>query len=185
MVQTGVLGAGDARRSAVPRRGVDRQRLLGAARRRWALHRGAAARPGARRRPPHPTQDRPRCDSEPRGRHGVGAQPQQGTHLRQLAYPGRPGLAGAPRLPGAARLLPRHLRPQQSGARPLRRRARRPQLGAHQLRQGLGTQVLPPGGDGLSLLARGAARALQVIKATTSTTLFPATEHPSRHVGLL
>lgn len=90
----------------------------------------------------------------------MGVQPVRLSAVRQLSDAGRAALALSGRVQTAAGPLPAHLQlgacraaqAAQQHARP-DGRAGEPALGAHQLRQGLGAQVLAPGGHRVPLLA--------------------------------
>lgn len=106
-----------------------------------------------------------RANAQPGGGWCMGVQPVGQSDLRELAHLGRSGIEDAAGVPGTAGFLSQHLRPRQDPASIRRRRgcrrlcrfrSRRHQLRPHQLRQGLGTQVLAAGGHFLSVLARGA-----------------------------
>lgn len=116
-----------------------------------------------------------RINAQPRSGRCMGVQSVGEPDLRELAHPGRPGIENAASLPSATGFLSQHLRPRQdpaasiwrrwrrSGRRFHRLRPRRLQLRPHQLRQGLGTQVFAAGSHFLSVLARSAPSAVQVI----------------------
>ena len=84
--------------------------------------------------------------------------------VRQLSDAGRAALALLGRVQTAARPLPAHLQLGACRAAPAAQQRAGPDgragelaLGANQLRQGLGAQVLTPGSHSVPLLARGAA----------------------------
>jgi hypothetical protein len=94
----------------------------------------------------------------------MGVQPVRVSAVRQLPDAGRAALALAGRVQTAARPLPAHLQLGARRAAPAAQQragadggAGELALGAHQLRQGLGAQVLAAGSHGVPLLARGAA----------------------------
>lgn len=108
-----------------------------------------------------------RSSAEPRRGRRVGVQPERLADVRQLADAGRPGQQVVPGVPRAVRPLSEHIH-RQPARRPhtvLERRARRPggpERGAHQLRQGMGSQVFPAGDHGLSHVDRSAVGPLQM-----------------------
>lgn len=91
----------------------------------------------------------------------MGVQPQRVADLCQLSDAGRPGLQVTSSLPRTAGPLPQRVRAGRRDAQLASDAgAGGPRLCAYQLRQGLGPQVQPAGGDSVSDVARSAAGAL-------------------------
>lgn len=117
-----------------------------------------------------------RCADQSRRWYGVGVQPVRVSAVCQLSDAGRAALALSACVQTASWPLPAHL---QLGARraasTAQQRAgadggtRKLALGAHQLCQGLGAQVLAPRSHGLPLLARGAADEAGSVTSSAAT----------------